>query len=132
MSGPVIYYDGLCALCDGFVRFVEAHDPERRFRFAPLQGVTARERLAGKLDLEAMKTVVLETEDGGLLVRSDAALAIAARLRGPWRLLTLFRVVPRPLRDAVYDFTARRRARWFGRLESCRLPAPESRERYLA
>ena len=130
MSPETVYYDGLCALCDGFVRFVVKRDRARRYKFAPLQGETARVRMAGRLSVEAMKTVVLEQYDG-LRTRSDAALAILSGLGGPWRLAAVFRVVPRPIRDAVYDLIARRRYRWFGHLEACRIPEPEERDRFL-
>ena len=130
MNQEIVYYDGLCALCDGFVRFIVARDRRRRFTFAPLQGETARNRLAGRLAVESMKTVVLE-ENGGLRTRSDAALAILTALGGPWVLLASLRIVPRPIRDAVYDLIARRRYQWFGRRELCRIPAPEERDRFL-
>ena len=126
----LIYYDGLCGLCDRFVRFVVARDRRGRFRFAPLQGSTARARLPSLLEPESSRTVILE-DDGRFRVRSDAALAVLAGLGGAWRAAALLRVVPRPLRDAVYDFVARHRLRWFGRREECRLPGPEERERFL-
>jgi predicted DCC family thiol-disulfide oxidoreductase YuxK len=130
VNGPIVYYDGLCALCDRFVMFVAARDHRRRFRFAPLQGETARDRMAGRLAVEAMKTVVLE-QDGGLHIRSDAALAILTGLGGPWKLAAVLRILPVPLRDAVYDVIARRRSQWFGRRKACRIPAPEERDRFL-
>lgn len=130
MNQAIVYYDGFCALCDRFVQFVLKRDRRSRFIFAPLQGKTARDRMAGRLSVEAMKTVVLET-DGGLRIRSDAALAILAGLGGPWKLTTVLRLVPRPLADAVYNFIARHRYRWFGRREACRIPAPGEQHRFL-
>lgn len=126
----LIYYDGLCGLCDRFVRFVLARDRRGRYRFTPLQGSTAQTRLPPVLTPESSQTVILE-DAGRFRVRSDAALAILAGLGGAWRAVALFRVVPRPLRDAVYDFVARHRFRWFGRRAECRLPGPEERERFL-
>jgi predicted DCC family thiol-disulfide oxidoreductase YuxK len=126
----LIYYDGLCGLCDRFVRFVVARDRRGRYRFAPLQGTTARHRLPEHPDPAALTTVVLE-DDGRFRVRSDAALAVVAGLGGAWRAAALLRVIPRPLRDAVYDWIARHRFGWFGRREECRLPGPEERERFL-
>jgi len=64
-------------------------------------------------------------------IRSDAALATLSSLRGAWRLVAVLRLVPRPLRDAVYGFVARRRTRWFGRLDACRIATPEERSRFL-
>jgi len=126
----LIYYDGLCGLCDRFVRFVLTRDRRRRYRFAPLQGETARARLPHLPNPETSNTVILE-DDGRLRVRSDAALAILTGLGGACRAAALLRLIPRPLRDAVYDWIARHRFRWFGRRAECRVPNPEERERFL-
>ena len=126
----IIYYDGLCGLCDRFVQFVLKRDLAGLYRFAPLQGTTARERLPEPPDPGALQTVVLEAA-GRFRVRSDAALAILTGLGGWWRAAALFRAIPRFLRDAVYDLIARHRSRWFGRREACRVPAPAERERFL-
>jgi len=126
----LIYYDGLCGLCDRFVQFVLRRDRAARYRFAPLQGSTARDRVPSTLDPETSQTVILE--DGGRFrVRSDAALAILTGLGGAWRLAGSLRMVPRPLRDAVYDLVARHRSRWFGRRVECRVPEPAQRDRFL-
>lgn len=126
----LIYYDGLCGLCDRFVQFVLRRDRAARYRFAPLQGSTARERVPVTLDPRTSQTVILE-EGGRFRVRSDAALAILSGLGGAWRLTTLLRVIPRPVRDAVYDLVARNRNRWFGRRAECRVPPPDERDRFL-
>jgi predicted DCC family thiol-disulfide oxidoreductase YuxK len=126
----IIYFDGQCGLCDRFVQFVLRRDRAARYRFAPLQGSTARERVPASLGPESSQTVILE-EGGRFRVRSDAALAILTGLGGAWRLAGLLRVIPRPLRDAVYDLVARNRNRWFGRLAECRVPEPAERDRFL-
>jgi predicted DCC family thiol-disulfide oxidoreductase YuxK len=126
----IVYFDGLCNLCDGFVRLVLARDRRRRFRFASLQGETARRRLEGRFTGDALATVVLE-EPRRFRIRSDAALAILAGLGGPWRLAGALRVIPRPLRDAMYDYVARKRFAWYGRRDACRIPTPEEAARFL-
>jgi predicted DCC family thiol-disulfide oxidoreductase YuxK len=126
----LIYYDGLCGLCDRFVQFVLRRDRAARYRFAPLQGSTAQGRVPATLDPRASETVILEEEDR-FRVRSDAALAILSGLGGAWRLTALLRVIPRPVRDAVYDVVARNRHRWFGRRAECRVPQPHERDRFL-
>lgn len=139
MSRPIVYYDGLCALCDGFVRFIVARDRLGRYRFAPLQGETARIRLGDGVLLEGLRTVVLEEapalrpagQADGLRVKSDAAIAILAGLGRGWGMVRVLRIVPRLLRDWVYDLIARYRYRWFGRLPACRIPGPDERERFL-
>lgn len=126
----IIYFDGFCGLCDRFVQFVLRRDRAARYRFAPLQGSTAGERVPPSLDPRTSQTVILE-DAGRFRVRSDAALAILSGLGGPWRLAGLLRVIPRPLRDAIYDLVARNRERWFGRRAECRVPQPDERDRFL-
>jgi len=130
VNQPIIYFDGLCNLCDGFVRFVVARDRRGRYRFAPLQGATAGTRLAGRFTGNALQTVVLE-EPKRFRVRSDAALAILTGLGGAWRLAGLLRIIPRAIRDALYDYVARKRFDWYGRRDACRVPTPEEARRFL-
>jgi len=126
----VIYYDGYCALCDRFIGFVLARDRQGRYRYAPLSGETARGRFGESLDPDQPQTVLLE-EPGKVRVRSDAALAIVAGLGGGWKLVQALRIIPRPIRDWVYDVIARHRFKWFGRRAECRIPAPEQKDRFL-
>jgi len=129
-DAPIVLYDGVCRLCQASVRFIVRRDPAGRFRFAPLQDPGAAEWL----DLQPGRppeSVVL-VEGGRVYTRSAAALCIARRLRFPWPLLFGLVLVPRPLRDAIYDGIARRRYAWFGRDESCPLSPPEVRARLLA
>ena len=126
----IVYFDGWCNLCNGFVRFLLARDRRRHYRFATLQGETARLRLGERFTTADPQTVVLE-EPKRFRVRSDAVLAILSGLGGGWRLAGLLRIIPRPLRDALYDFIARKRFAWYGRREACRVPTPEERERLL-
>lgn len=125
----VVWFDGVCGLCNRFVDFVLARDRHRRFRFAPLQGRAAAARF-GPAPPAGSETVLLE-HDGVLSDRSTAALRIVAGLGGPWRLVGLLRVVPRPLRDLAYDWVARHRYGWFGKRDTCRLPTPEERAAFL-
>jgi predicted DCC family thiol-disulfide oxidoreductase YuxK len=130
VNGSIIYFDGLCNLCDRFVRFLLKRDRHGHYRFAPLQGETARQRLEGRFNGNDPQTVVLE-EPKRFRVRSDAALAILSGLGGFWRLAALFRIIPRRLRDAMYDHVARKRFTWYGRRDACRVPSPEEQQRFL-
>jgi predicted DCC family thiol-disulfide oxidoreductase YuxK len=122
------------------VDFVMARDKSSRYRFAPLQGETAAsvlKRPAGSAatgpvpdDVEGLKSVVLWDADG-LHRKSKAALRVIASLGGLWSLAILFLIFPAFLRDLVYDFIARNRYRWFGKKESCRMPTPAERARFL-
>jgi len=126
-----VLFDGVCNLCNGAVLFVIDRDPRGVFRFAALQSDEARRLLAAHGRRAPDLSSILLLEAGRVYERSTAALRIARRLTGLWPLLYAFVAVPRPLRDAVYDWVARNRYRWFGRQEACRVPTPELRERFL-
>jgi predicted DCC family thiol-disulfide oxidoreductase YuxK len=123
----VILFDGVCNLCNGVVRFIIARDPAARFRFASLQSDTAQRLMK---ENRPGDTIVL-LEEGKMYSKSAAALRIARGLRFPWPLLCAFIVVPRPLRDLVYDWVARHRYGWFGKLDTCLLPTPELQNRFV-
>ncbi len=128
---PIVLFDDVCNLCNGSVQLILRHDPAGRFRFASLQSPAGQE-LLGRLGIDpgAMDSVIL-VEGDRWFKESDAALRIARRLSGPWKMLWALRVIPRPLRDGLYRLVARNRYRWFGRQETCWLPTPELRERFL-
>jgi predicted DCC family thiol-disulfide oxidoreductase YuxK len=128
----VVLFDGVCNLCNGAVNFIIDRDPSARFRFAALQSTQAAALLAplGRVPEVEPQSFIL-VEDGRVYERSTAALRIARKLPGAWKLLYAFVVVPRPLRDVVYRFVARNRYRWFGKAEACRMPTPELRARFL-
>jgi predicted DCC family thiol-disulfide oxidoreductase YuxK len=127
----IVLFDGVCNLCDASVRFIADRDPRGRFHFAALQSAVG-ERLLAERGLEPgqVEGVVL-IEGDSVHQRSDAALRIAARLSGAWPLLSLLRVLPRFLRNGVYDRIASRRYRWFGRRDECTIPTRELRRRFL-
>lgn len=132
MEPALLLFDGVCNFCSDAVRFLVPRDPDGRLRFAALQsdaGRAVQERFG--LDPEALDTVVLVDGDR-VYLKSDAALQVARRLSGAWPLLSVLRVVPRPVRDWCYDRFAERRYRWFGRRDECLVPTPELRERFLA
>jgi predicted DCC family thiol-disulfide oxidoreductase YuxK len=135
MASPtIILFDGVCNLCGGVVRFLIARDPQARFRFAALQSEAARvacARVGHELLASTAPSTIVVIEQGRALERSDAALAIARRLPFPWPVFGVFGVLPRGLRDALYRSVARNRYRWFGRTESCMMPTPEIRARFL-
>jgi predicted DCC family thiol-disulfide oxidoreductase YuxK len=131
-SGPILLFDGVCNVCNGAVNFVIDHDPAGRFRFASLQSDVARELLAahGLADLPPLSTSVL-IDGGRAYFDSDGVLRAALRLGGPFKLLAPLLLLPRALRDPLYRAFATRRYRWFGKTESCRVPTPEIRARFL-
>lgn len=132
MTEPIILFDGVCNLCNASVQFVIRHDPQARFKFAALQSATAEKLLQNcAVDRASLDSVIL-VEDGHVYIESDAALRIARKLGGGWSLFAGFSIVPRPIRDAVYRLIARNRYRWFGKQESCMMPTPDLRARFLA
>ena len=129
---PTMIFDGECVLCSGTVQLVLRHERAPVLQFTTTQSAAGR-LLAARHGIAADDldlTFVLIDGDAAL-VRSDAALRVAAHLRAPWRWLGILRLVPRGLRDAAYCAVARRRYRLFGRREACFLPAPEQRHRFL-
>jgi predicted DCC family thiol-disulfide oxidoreductase YuxK len=134
----VVLDDGVCGLCNGVFQFVLPRDRRSRIRFAALQGSYAAETLARHGIAPppgAPQSIVVVAHPGTsterLYFRSEAALRIGAALQGPWRLIGLLRIVPRVLRDWVYDRVARSRYRVFGRFDACPIPSPETRARFL-
>jgi predicted DCC family thiol-disulfide oxidoreductase YuxK len=133
-SSTTILFDGVCNLCSGVVRFVIARDPHAHFRFAALQSDAAR-RICAEVGATPPAAVdpdtIIVIADGRALERSDAALAIASRLPFPWPMFGVFRILPRALRDWLYRFVAKNRYRWFGESDTCMMPTPELRARFL-
>lgn len=126
---PVVYFDGVCGLCNHAVDLILRHDAAERFLFATLQGEVAERELGRKPD-DPMDSLVL-VDALGRHERSTAALRIAWHLGGVWRVLSWLRVVPRGIRDPAYDAVARVRYRLFGQKETCRMPTPAERARFL-
>ena len=127
----LVLFDGVCNLCNTSVNFVIDRDPRAYFKFAALQDEAAQPLFAKyNLSPEYLDSIVL-IENGRCYRNSTAALRIARRLKGGWPLFYAFIIVPTPVRDLVYGWIARNRYRWFGKRDSCRLPTPELRARFL-
>lgn len=130
-EGAILLFDGVCNLCNGAVRFVLERDTRPYFRFAALQSDAGRRLLeAHRMPADELASLVL-IEDGRVYVRSEAVLRVARRLGYPWPLLWGLRWVPLGARDLVYDWVAAHRYRWFGKRETCAVPAAETRARFL-
>ncbi|MET4081619.1 putative DCC family thiol-disulfide oxidoreductase YuxK [Pedobacter sp. UYP30] len=127
----IIFFDGVCNLCNGWVQFVLARDEKKYFKFATLQSDFAKNELSRfEVDLDALKSVLL-LEDGKLYSKSTAALRITRHLGSGWPILYGFLVVPKFIRNGVYNVVARNRYKWFGKQESCWIPTPELKSRFL-
>jgi predicted DCC family thiol-disulfide oxidoreductase YuxK len=117
----LILFDGYCNLCNGAVQFIIKRDPKEHFRFSSLSWPPAQTLLEKHREFGEVDSILL-FEDGELYQKSTAALKIAGRLSGLWPLMKVFFIVPRFLRDLVYDFIARNRYRWFGKKDTCMMP----------
>jgi predicted DCC family thiol-disulfide oxidoreductase YuxK len=130
-SPPVIFFDGVCNLCNGFVQFTIKRDKKSHFKFASLQSETAKKMLPENFFADQKLSSVVLLEDGKFFSKSTAALHILRGLDGPLKLLYAFIIVPPVVRNLVYDVIARYRYRWFGKRESCMIPTPELKNRFL-
>lgn len=127
---PVVFFDGLCGLCNHSINWLLAHDPNRRLRFAPLQGTLAGKALSPHLR-ERLDTLVF-LRNGSIYVRTAAVSRILMTLGGPWAALgALLWIIPSPLRDLGYRIVSRLRYRLFGKHDACRLPSPAERAVFL-
>lgn len=129
---PVVIFDGFCGLCSRVAQFILKHDRRKALRLLPAQTAlgTALYRHFG-LDADNYETFIM-LKDGRGYSASDAGLEVLRALGVPWSLGLAAKIVPRPLRDAVYFWIARNRMRFFGRTEACYLPAPEHRDRFIS
>jgi predicted DCC family thiol-disulfide oxidoreductase YuxK len=132
----VLLYDGVCGFCDATVQFIIDRDRRGEMRFAPLQGEFAADVLQRHPELKTVDSLILvERTSSGverISTRSEAVVRIGEYLGHGWGAARLLRIVPRFLRDAGYDLFARFRYRLFGRLDSCPVPAPAVRARFIA
>jgi len=128
---PVILFDGVCNFCNSVVNFVIKRDKKAVFRFAALQSNIAKKLLAGDHSSPAGLNSFVFIEDNRIYTRSTAALRVCRYLSGLWPLMYGFIIVPESIRDGIYNLISNNRYKWFGRKESCMIPSPEIKERFL-
>jgi len=127
----VLLFDGVCNLCNSSVNFIIDRDPKQHFRFAALQSDYGQEKLKELgFNQESFDSLVL-LSNGKVYRKSSAALRIAKKLNGLWPALYLFIIVPPFIRNAVYDLIGKNRYRWWGKRDSCRMPTPELKQRFV-
>lgn len=130
-SGSVIYFDGVCILCNGLVNFVIPRDRRQRYRYATLQSERGQCMLRSlQLPGDELQTFIFQ-EKGKGYIKSTAALKVCKGLSGLWPLLCLLIVIPRPIRDSIYGWIGKRRYKLFGQRASCRVPSEEERHLFL-
>jgi len=146
----IILFDGVCNLCNASVNFIIDHDSQKKFKFASLQSAFAQTLVSKQnkdyklhtksglllLNEEIQKELnslssIIYLEDRIFYTKSDAALRIAMQLDGIYNLISIGKIFPIYFRDSIYEYIARNRYRWFGKSESCRMPTPELKDRFL-
>lgn len=127
----IVIFDGVCNLCEFSVNFIFEHDTAGQFSFTPAQSPLGASLLRHfGINTSRLDTVVLVRGERAF-IRSAAAIEIASILDTPWNLLAVFKAVPEPLRDMLYDLIAQNRYQLFGKKEECMLPSEELRRRFL-
>ncbi|MFB9052218.1 thiol-disulfide oxidoreductase DCC family protein [Formosa undariae] len=128
----LILFDGVCNLCDNSVQFVIRHDKNNNFKFTTLQGETAKPILESfKIDTTTTDSILLYTPDRKLYTKSSAALRIATQLNFPINVLGIFLIVPKGIRDVIYDYIAKNRYRWYGRKDDCMIPTKALKSKFF-
>lgn len=126
----VILFDGVCNFCNSSVQFIIKRDPQGIYQFTSLQSEVGQKLLKDhEVPVELDSFIYIEDEK--IYFKSTAALKVFRNLKGLWKLLYIFIIVPRPLRDVVYGVIARNRYKWFGKRDACMIPSPEQRKRFL-
>ena len=132
MEQPVVLFDGVCNLCNSAVQFIIKRDKKNTFRFAALQSETGQKLLAQYgLPAKELNSFIL-IENDKAYNRSTGALRVLKKFKGLWPLLYGFIIVPKFIRDGVYDWVGRNRYKWFGKKEECMIPTPELKARFLS
>lgn len=129
VNAPILFFDGTCGLCNGFVNFLFKIDKNHIYKVAALQGETARKHLP-KAKIEDLNSLVVYRNDL-LLDKAQAVIQILDDMGGIWRVLSFFEVLPDSFLNKIYDMVAKSRYRFFGKSDACRLPTAEERSYFL-
>ncbi|WP_374172777.1 thiol-disulfide oxidoreductase DCC family protein [Flavobacterium tructae] len=128
----IVLFDGICNLCNSAVQFIIKHDKKDIFRFVALQselGISICKHLG--ISFAKMDSILLFNPDSAYFYKSSAVIAIAKEFGGLWRLSEIFRIVPIFISDRIYDYVAKNRYNWYGKKESCMIPSPELKAKFL-
>jgi predicted DCC family thiol-disulfide oxidoreductase YuxK len=126
----IILFDGICNLCNGSVRFIIKRDPVGYFKFSSLQSNVGKNLLEKyKVPNDINSFILLDNTH--VYTKSSAALRVCLRLNGLWKILIVFIIIPKPIRDFIYDVIANNRYKWFGKSDHCKIPSPDEKERFF-
>ncbi|TDK59292.1 thiol-disulfide oxidoreductase DCC family protein [Bacillus salipaludis] len=126
----IVLFDGVCNLCNHSVQFIIKRDVSGKFKFASLQGETGN-RMITKYGLAPDLNSFVLIENDKVYMKSTAALRVCRELKGAWKLFAILMMIPTNIRDYIYDIIAKNRYTWFGKKNSCMLPSPELKKRFL-
>ncbi len=131
MDNPIILFDGVCNFCNYWVTFAIKRDRKNKLKFTPLQGETAKQLLPQFHINPSSLSSVIFIDNGKAYTQSSAAIQICKHLDGGWKLFYALIIIPKFMRDGLYNIIARNRYKWFGKKEACMVPTPGLRERFL-
>lgn len=128
----IILFDGVCNLCNSSVQFVIRHDKRDIFRFVSLQSELGQ-KILNHIGISRLQTdsTILYVPEKGHYIKSDVAFKILKDINGIYKLLLIFSILPKKLLDIIYDYVAKNRYKWFGQKESCMIPTPELKSKFL-
>ena len=126
----IILFDGVCNLCDTSVQFVFKHDKKDIFRFVPLQSELGQ-KIVNHIGASTIDSTILYESGKAYYLKSDVAFKILKEIGGFYKVLLFFSILPKSIRDHIYDYVAKNRYKWFGRKESCLIPTPELQSKFL-
>jgi len=133
VSKKIILFDGVCNLCNSSIQFVIKRDKDDVFRYAALQSEIGQELISERgLDTSTTDSIILIEPTVAYYTKSDAALQIGSHLKGCRTISKVLNLIPRVLRNIVYDFVARYRYRWYGKKDECMVPTPELKAKFLS
>jgi len=128
----LVLFDGVCNLCNNTVTYLIKRDKKDVFRFAPLQSDVGQQIIKHyNIDTSKIDSILFYSKDKGVSYKSTAALKIAASIGFPQNLMTAFYIIPPVIRNWFYDYIAKNRYKWYGKKESCMIPTPELKNKFL-
>ncbi len=132
-QNPVLFFDGVCNLCNGAIQFVIKHDKQQKLLFASLQSEAGKKAISGvTAQYQYYPDSLLLFYKGKYYIQSDAVLRTAKLMGGAWSAFYVFIIIPRFIRDGLYRFVSRNRYKWYGKRDACMIPTPELKARFLS
>ncbi|TWP29135.1 thiol-disulfide oxidoreductase DCC family protein [Apibacter muscae] len=132
MNSYIVFFDGICNLCNSWVKFIIKYDKKNRFKFASLQSEMGQNFLKERnLSSHSFDSIILYQPNSAYFLKSDAVLQIFKLLGFPFSILSIFYIFPSFIRDKLYSLIAKNRYKFFGKSESCMMPNPEWKDKFL-